>query len=701
MNTSVSGQITFRWQSTNVLTNTPVNFDVVLFSNGQIRFDYGAGNANVAPTVGISFGNGNAYQLPAAYDNQSNLGNANSILFSLAPGIVDMGAYEFQGSSLDMTPPTVASTFPPVVSSGGAVVTQVNELQVSFSEGLNPIDAAASALYQLVKAGSNGFGSANDVYYPLTASYNANGTIAAVPFTSGTNLVTLSIGGLAGGYLPAGTYELTVFSSGSDSIHDLSGNALAGNGTSESNYVRIFTVGATQFAVTTPSSTVAGSPVTFTVTALDANNNLAANYSGVVSITSSDGQAVLPGSVSLTNGVGTGTVTLKTAGAQTLTATDPVTNISGTSSAITVQPTAATRLALSGALTGITAGTAAAITVQALDPFGNVATSYAGTVHFSSSDKLAGLPADSTLTAGLGVFSTTLETAGNQTLTATDTVTSNLNSTFNLIFVVAAAPANFGFIGTPSTTAAGNAFRFTVAALDSFGNIANGYKGTVHFSSNDSKAVLPQDATLTAGVGTFSATLASAGTLTLTAADDAVSSLSGTSPAILVSPIAASQFAVFAPATATAGTAVSVTVSAEDRFGNFATGYQGTIHVTSTDPSAVLPINATLAGGLGTFNVTLKTAQAQTVSVADITSNAISGTSQPIIVSPLAATHFGVSALDRPHGGKPGGLHRNGPGSIQQHRDQLPWHRPLQQHRWASLIVDRQHTDQRRRRFWR
>ena len=347
VNTSVTGQITIRWQSTNVVTNTPVNFDVVLFQNGQIRFDYGAGNANVAPTVGISFGNGNAYQAPAAYDNQSNLANANSILFSLQSGFVDMGAYEFQGSSLDKTPPTVTSTYPAVVNGGGAAM-QVNELQVSFSEGLNPIDAAATALYQLVKAGSNGFGSANDVYYPVTASYNGSGTLLAVPFSSGTNLVTLAIGGLAGGYLPAGTYELTVFSNGSDSIHDLSGNALAGNGigTPDSSYVRIFTVVANHFAValTGPSSIAAGSSTSFTVTALDADNNLATNYTGVVTITSSDGQAVLPVSVTLTNGVGAGTATLITAGGQTLTATDPVTSISGTTTTISVQPTAPTQL---------------------------------------------------------------------------------------------------------------------------------------------------------------------------------------------------------------------------------------------------------------------------------------------------------------------------------------------------------------------
>ena len=49
-------------------------------------------------------------------------------------------------------------------------------------------------------------------------------------------------------------------------------------------------------------------------------------------------------------------------------------------------------------------------TVTALDPFNNVATGYAGTVHFTSSDGAAVLPANSTLTSGVKTFTATLKT---------------------------------------------------------------------------------------------------------------------------------------------------------------------------------------------------------------------------------------------------------------------------------------------------
>ena len=69
------------------------------------------------------------------------------------------------------------------------------------------------------------------------------------------------------------------------------------------------------------------------------------------------------------------------------------------------------------------------VTVTALDPYGNTASNYQGTLTFSTSDTDPGivLPADYTFTAadaGVHTFSGgfTLSTPGDQTITATDTV---------------------------------------------------------------------------------------------------------------------------------------------------------------------------------------------------------------------------------------------------------------------------------------
>ncbi|MCH3002886.1 hypothetical protein K3W91_15400, partial [Listeria monocytogenes] len=73
--------------------------------------------------------------------------------------------------------------------------------------------------------------------------------------------------------------------------------------------------------------------------------------------------------------------------------------ITGTSNTETVKGGAATHLVVSIAANGA-AGTPGTVTVTALDAFGNIASGYSGTVHFTSTDGHAVLPANMTLTNG-------------------------------------------------------------------------------------------------------------------------------------------------------------------------------------------------------------------------------------------------------------------------------------------------------------
>src|SRR5205085_2554467 len=141
----------------------------------------------------------------------------------------------------------------------------------------------------------------------------------------------------------------------------------------------------------------------------------------------------------------------------------------------------------------------------------------------------------------------------------------------------------------PSSATAGSAFSFTVTAQDQFNNTAVGYVGTVHFTSTDGQAVLPANSTLTNGTGTFSATLKTAGSQTITATDTANGAVTGTSDPLAVCAAAATRFAVSAPASATASSPFAFTVTAQDQFNNTATAYAGTVHFTSSDGAATLP----------------------------------------------------------------------------------------------------------------
>src|SRR5262249_52523698 len=150
------------------------------------------------------------------------------------------------------------------------------------------------------------------------------------------------------------------------------------------------------------------------------------------------------------------------------------------SATVAVNPAAASTFIVGSFPSSITAGAAGTFTVTAKDSFNNTATGYTGTVHFTSSDSQAVLPANSTLTNGTGSFSATLKTAGTQSLTATDTVTSSITGAQSGIAVSPAAASTLVVAGFPSPTTAGTAGNFAVTAKDPYGNTVTSYAGTVH-----------------------------------------------------------------------------------------------------------------------------------------------------------------------------------------------------------------------------
>jgi len=170
--------------------------------------------------------------------------------------------------------------------------------------------------------------------------------VSPVPCTEdinvGTGQTTLScnVGTLANGASTQISYNVTPTSAGSltntATVSATSQDPNPSNNTA-SVTTNVGTAPATHFSVTAPATATAGTALTFTLTALTAANATATNYAGTVHFTSRDAQAVLPANSTLTNGLGSFQATLKTAGAQTISATDTVTaSITGTSGTITV-----------------------------------------------------------------------------------------------------------------------------------------------------------------------------------------------------------------------------------------------------------------------------------------------------------------------------------------------------------------------------
>ena len=290
---------------------------------------------------------------------------------------------------------------------------------------------------------------------------NPNGTGTPL-FTDTENLV----GGVAtsAGYTTTATgtdYWVATYNGDSNNSTVTSGTA--------AEPVTVTPAAATHLTVSAPASVAAGSPFSVTVSAEDQFNNLSTTYRGTVHFTTTDAGSgvVVPADYTFTSGDNgthtfTNLVNLVTAGPQTVTVTDTTTSsVTGTSGTITVTPAAATHLTVS-APASVAAGSPFSVTVSAEDQFNNLATTYRGTVHFTTTDAGSGvvLPADYTFTSGDNGTHTftnlvSLVTAGPQTVTVTDTTTSSVTGTSGTITVTAATPT-IATAQQPATATAGS-----------------------------------------------------------------------------------------------------------------------------------------------------------------------------------------------------------------------------------------------------
>ena len=241
-----------------------------------------------------------------------------------------------------------------------------------------------------------------------------------------------------------------------------------------------FTVTATNGVGTGPASSASNSVTPATVPGSPTGVTAApGNAQALVSWTapaSNGGSAITgytvassPGSAGCTT---TGALSCTVSGltnGQPYTFTVTATNAAGTglpsSASSSVTPIAsATHLGLSGLASPVSAGAAGSLTVTALDGSSNTATGYRGTVHFTSSDPKAVLPADYTFTsadAGVHVFSVTLKTYGSQSVTVTDAANATIGGSRSGIAVTWPAASFYAtsprrILDTRATVKSGN-----------------------------------------------------------------------------------------------------------------------------------------------------------------------------------------------------------------------------------------------------
>jgi FG-GAP-like repeat/FG-GAP repeat len=568
----------------------------------------------------------------------------------------DAGTHTFP-ITLDKSGADVVTASNPRLASGSTTISVAAGAAVGFSVSA-PTQTVAGVAFNVVVSARDKFGnlaptytstidfSSDDPRATLPASFTFTAADAGI-YTFPITLIqaqTYSAGGffkiMPGTFFPPQGPMVTVTDETNATITGSGGSTVVAAPLAQIN---VLAISGNPIA----NSIIAGQPIEVSVTAFDAFGNLQVFPTGdVIHVASTDphGNApaniVVPGlginplanvSVEWSNG-SNDQLFLTTAGPQTITVTDLSQPAITGNTSITVVAAPAVKLAVSFAANA-SAGTPTAMTVTALDQFGNIDTGYNGVLHFSSSDPAAILPADSDLTPaenGTHTFMVTLKTLGAQTVSVHDLTSFTVPTTIANTTVILGPPSVFTV--TPIASAmAGVAQSFSVTVKDAAGDILKGYTGTLLFSSTDVQAGLPANYKFTAadaGTHIFSATFKTSGVQSINFHDSAIPTLSGTTGNTTVAAGAATHFVLSGAATATTGKATAVTVTALDAFGNIATGYRGKVHFTDT-LSAGLPSDYTFTAtdsGVHTFNVTLSTVGLQTLKLTDTAVSQIFGT---------------------------------------------------------------------------
>ena len=387
----------------------------------------------------------------------------------------------------------------------------------------------------------------------------------------------------------------------------------------------------TQLAAVVPASPMAGVAQSVTVTAKDAYGNATPAYRGAVRFTSTDPAATLPADYTFTAADAAvhvfTTPVFKTAGARSITATDKATSsITGVGSA-TVVAAAASTMSLTGIGNPTTAGAAASGTVVLRDAYANVATGYRGTVHFTSTDAAATLPADYTFTAadaGTRAFPVTLRTAGNRAVTASD---GTLTATQSPITVQPGALHHLALSPSSSSITAGGNRAFTAQGRDSSNNNLGDVTAATTFT-------IAPNGSCTGAVCT--ATLAGAHTITGTSSGATGTASLSVTPAAPVLSVQLSAGTLVADGAATS----TVLIRSADQYGNPRAGDPVTL---STNGGAT--ISAVHDNGDGSYTATVTASTVAGSQTLTATNGSATGTAQLVQVpGPASAVTLALSS---------------------------------------------------------
>ena len=636
-NSTFTGNTAYNGGAIEDVTIGPSSFTNITVTGNtatQVGAIYIAVSSSSEPTISNSIISGNTATsrypdlLSSAYAGSGNVvgPTTRTAGTSAAPGVSALGFYGGPTQTMPALPGGAATCAGSVSNVGNLTTDQRGKPRVASYGATTCVDAGATqSAYSLAFVQQPTTTAAGSSITPApTVQLYDNGV--AVPLAGATLNINATNGTLSG------TTQEATNASGLATFSGLSigtaetGDTLNASASLIPSYMLLTTSSAfniitvNHFAFTLiPTTATAGSAFAVTVTAYTSTDNsqIATGYTGPVTFTSSDPQAVLPtGTVTLNAGTNTFSITLKTAGGQTLTVADSSGSPSLTSGTISVSATVAARLgtvsssaATQSAVIGAAFGTP--LGVKVTDFFGNPVGGTLVTFTAPTGGASAVLSAPTCTTS-----TTAGSTLGTCSVTATANGTAS-SSAYNVEAVAAGQGAGFTLTNlkaSPSLTVTASPAALvygqpvTITATSVPANVG-GSSPTGAVTFYDNTTTLTPASTPVSGISTY-ATTALVGSQTYaasTAADTNFNAVAKTSASTIVVAKASSTLTgpTTQPVQVTASTTGSIPVSVTGQYsGSAVSTPSGSIGYTIGSPcSASCTGTATITAGAASIPV--------------------------------------------------------------------------------------------------
>ncbi|MFZ5516291.1 MAG: hypothetical protein ACOY90_06610 [Candidatus Zhuqueibacterota bacterium] len=356
------------------------------------------------------------------------------------------------------------------------------------------------------------------------------------------------------------------------------------------------------FQISNISTQAAGEPFYITVTALDANSNVATHFSGTVNISDLTGTVAPTVSNNFDEGKWSGNVTIsQVRTGNRITVVNSGGSQSGQSNTFDVISSDVDQFLISTITSPKTAGVPFEITITAVDADNNVVTSFTGTASLADQSGTIFPTTTTNFSQGRWTGNITLTKYwNNNNITVTSSGKAGISNNFTVLYN-ALDHYEFDTITSPQT--AGTPFTIKITAKDFYNNIVYNHSTPVTLSDN-SNTITPTVS------GNFSSGSWS-GAVTLTKRQNDVqitatgSGKTNQSNKFNVNSAVLHHFVLDTVTTQAAGEPFQLTVTAMDSYANIVSTFAGTVDISDLTGTISPQRSGSFLSGKWTGNVTI------------------------------------------------------------------------------------------------